>query len=47
VTGSVFDSLWAIQLSLSSAHRQRHTRLDSLPIGSQPHNTAHFSYLLS
>ena len=36
-----------IQLSLSSAHRQQHTRLGGLPICSQPHNTAHFSYLLS
>ena len=36
-----------IQLSLSSAHRQQHTRLDSLPICSQPHNTAHISHLLS
>ncbi len=36
-----------IQLSLSSAHRQQRTRLGSLPNCSQPHNTTHFSYLLS
>ena len=46
VTGSVFDRS-NIQLSLSSAHRQRHTWLDSLPICSQPHDTAHLPYLLS
>ncbi len=46
VTGSVCDRS-NIQLSLSSAHRQRHTWLDSLPICSQPHDTAHLPYLLS